>query len=165
VVIQLAFIFKCLCDMVILDDFKTALDRMRAYWLRRMDSLSIPSMSSSTHHDHHHPHDRNPSYPLHSHDVRRPSDFIDLESAPGGGGGGGVGWLPPSTTRPEAKRNRPGPAQAPKEEVPSEPRHLEHAPDEGDGSSSESAPAELPGYPFPKAMYLEEIRGVPSPRR
>ena len=25
--------------MVILDDFKTALDRMRAYWLRRMDSL------------------------------------------------------------------------------------------------------------------------------
>ncbi|EED14769.1 conserved hypothetical protein [Talaromyces stipitatus ATCC 10500] len=34
---KLSFIFKCLCDTVILDDFKTALDRMHNYWLRRMD--------------------------------------------------------------------------------------------------------------------------------
>ncbi|KAL3476947.1 hypothetical protein BJX99DRAFT_132721 [Aspergillus californicus] len=32
---KLSFIFKCLCDTVILDDFKTALDGMRAYWFRR----------------------------------------------------------------------------------------------------------------------------------
>ncbi|KAL2861543.1 hypothetical protein BJX68DRAFT_222802 [Aspergillus pseudodeflectus] len=32
---KLSFIFKCLCDTVILDDFKTALDRLRAYWFRK----------------------------------------------------------------------------------------------------------------------------------
>ncbi|KAJ5089889.1 hypothetical protein N7532_008573 [Penicillium argentinense] len=32
---QLSFILKCLCDTVILDDFKTALDRLRAHWLRK----------------------------------------------------------------------------------------------------------------------------------
>ncbi|KAJ5661933.1 uncharacterized protein N7477_009549 [Penicillium maclennaniae] len=32
---KLSFIFKCLCDTVILDDFKTALDHMRNYWLRK----------------------------------------------------------------------------------------------------------------------------------
>ncbi|EEH36502.2 hypothetical protein PAAG_06920 [Paracoccidioides lutzii Pb01] len=30
---QLSFVFKCLCDIVILDDFKTALDRLRDYLL------------------------------------------------------------------------------------------------------------------------------------
>ncbi|KAL2816021.1 hypothetical protein BDW59DRAFT_166561 [Aspergillus cavernicola] len=30
---KLCFIFKCLCDTIILDDFKTALDRMRTRWL------------------------------------------------------------------------------------------------------------------------------------
>lgn len=35
---QLSFIFKCLSDIVILDDFKTALDRIRKYWMRRIDS-------------------------------------------------------------------------------------------------------------------------------
>ncbi|KAF7719830.1 Uncharacterized protein PECH_007784 [Penicillium ucsense] len=35
---KLSFIFKCLCDTVILDDFKTALDRLRAYWLRKQAS-------------------------------------------------------------------------------------------------------------------------------
>ena len=34
----LSFIFKCLCDTVILDDFKTALDHMRNYWLRKQAS-------------------------------------------------------------------------------------------------------------------------------
>ncbi|KAL2005585.1 hypothetical protein VTN00DRAFT_10078 [Thermoascus crustaceus] len=32
---KLSFIFKCLCDSVILDDFKTALDRLRQYWLEK----------------------------------------------------------------------------------------------------------------------------------
>ncbi|RAO69999.1 uncharacterized protein BHQ10_006011 [Talaromyces amestolkiae] len=35
---KLSFIFKCLSDIVILDDFKTALDRIRKYWMRRIDS-------------------------------------------------------------------------------------------------------------------------------
>lgn len=35
---QLSFIFKCLSDIVILDDFKTALDRIRKHWMRRLDS-------------------------------------------------------------------------------------------------------------------------------
>jgi len=41
---KLSFIFKCLCDTVILDDFKTALDRMRNYWLQKqvgVDSVSL----------------------------------------------------------------------------------------------------------------------------
>jgi hypothetical protein len=33
---KLSFIFKCLTDTVILDDFKTALDRMKDYRLRRL---------------------------------------------------------------------------------------------------------------------------------
>ncbi|KAI1909717.1 hypothetical protein LOZ39_004989 [Ophidiomyces ophidiicola] len=32
---QLSFVFKCLCDAVVLDDFKTALDRLRDYWLEK----------------------------------------------------------------------------------------------------------------------------------
>ncbi|GES63744.1 hypothetical protein ATEIFO6365_0007043100 [Aspergillus terreus] len=32
---KLSFIFKCLCDTVILDDFKTALDALRLYWFKR----------------------------------------------------------------------------------------------------------------------------------
>ncbi|KAL5339477.1 hypothetical protein BJX70DRAFT_153975 [Aspergillus crustosus] len=32
---KLSFIFKCMCDTVILDDFKTALDRMRSYWFKK----------------------------------------------------------------------------------------------------------------------------------
>jgi hypothetical protein len=35
---KLAFVFKCLTDMVVLDDFKTALDRLRAFKLSRMGS-------------------------------------------------------------------------------------------------------------------------------
>ncbi|KAJ5669531.1 hypothetical protein N7462_010601 [Penicillium macrosclerotiorum] len=51
---KLSFIFKCLCDTVILDDFKTALDRMRAYWLRKQASGEIlmtspPSVRSPRH--------------------------------------------------------------------------------------------------------------------
>ncbi|KAJ5221166.1 uncharacterized protein N7469_010053 [Penicillium citrinum] len=38
---KLSFIFKCLCDTVILDDFKTALDRLRTYWLRKQTTGEI----------------------------------------------------------------------------------------------------------------------------
>ena len=36
---KLAFIFKCLTDTIILDDFKTALDKLKEYRLKRMNSL------------------------------------------------------------------------------------------------------------------------------
>ncbi|KAJ5820645.1 hypothetical protein N7474_006236, partial [Penicillium riverlandense] len=32
---RLSFIFKCLCDIIILDDFKAALDRIRSNWLQK----------------------------------------------------------------------------------------------------------------------------------
>ncbi|KAJ5225918.1 hypothetical protein N7468_007143 [Penicillium chermesinum] len=38
---KLSFIFKCLCDTVILDDFKTALDRLRNHWLRKQNNIEI----------------------------------------------------------------------------------------------------------------------------
>lgn len=37
---KLSFVFKCLTDSVILDDFKTALDRLRAFKMRRLGSSS-----------------------------------------------------------------------------------------------------------------------------
>ncbi|KAJ5923186.1 hypothetical protein N7454_008431 [Penicillium verhagenii] len=45
---KLSFILKCLCDTVILDDFKTALDRMRSYWLRKQatDEIFLESRRS-----------------------------------------------------------------------------------------------------------------------
>ncbi|KAL1969804.1 hypothetical protein VTN77DRAFT_7313 [Rasamsonia byssochlamydoides] len=39
-------IIKCLCDIVILDDFKTALDRMRSYWLQRCLTGTDSTLSS-----------------------------------------------------------------------------------------------------------------------
>ncbi|OKL57366.1 hypothetical protein UA08_07434 [Talaromyces atroroseus] len=49
---KLSFIFKCLCDIVILDDFKTALDRIRAYWMSRIDSTAAgPGGSQDTSRD------------------------------------------------------------------------------------------------------------------
>lgn len=36
---KLAFVFKCLTDTIILDDFKTALDRLKAYKMERMGSV------------------------------------------------------------------------------------------------------------------------------
>ncbi|KAF1979098.1 hypothetical protein BU23DRAFT_563337 [Bimuria novae-zelandiae CBS 107.79] len=38
---KLAFVFKCLTDSVILDDFKMALDRLRAFKISRLGSYSI----------------------------------------------------------------------------------------------------------------------------
>ncbi|KIW02365.1 uncharacterized protein PV09_06187 [Verruconis gallopava] len=40
---KLAFVFKCLTDTIILDDFKTALDRLKDYKLRHMNSHTISS--------------------------------------------------------------------------------------------------------------------------
>lgn len=36
---KLAFVFKCLTDTIVLDDFKTALDRLKDYRLERMGSV------------------------------------------------------------------------------------------------------------------------------
>lgn len=36
---KLAFVFKCLTDTIVLDDFKTALDRLKQYKLERMGSI------------------------------------------------------------------------------------------------------------------------------
>lgn len=38
---KLAFVFKCLTDSVILDDFKMALDRLRAFKISRLGSYSV----------------------------------------------------------------------------------------------------------------------------
>ena len=38
---KLSFVFKCLTDSVILDDFKTALDRLRAFKISRMGSFAV----------------------------------------------------------------------------------------------------------------------------
>ncbi|KAK4870825.1 hypothetical protein LT330_000062 [Penicillium expansum] len=51
---KLSFIFKCLCDTVILDDFKTALDHLRIHWMRKKNGelfvtpLTTPSSSPRT---------------------------------------------------------------------------------------------------------------------
>ena len=38
---KLSFVFKCLTDSVILDDFKTALDRLRAFKISRIGSFAV----------------------------------------------------------------------------------------------------------------------------
>lgn len=38
---KLAFVFKCLTDSIILDDFKTALDRLMSYKLRKEQAESV----------------------------------------------------------------------------------------------------------------------------
>lgn len=46
---QLSFIFKCLCDTVILDDFKTALDHLRVHWMRKKDGqLFVTPLTAPT---------------------------------------------------------------------------------------------------------------------
>ena len=39
--VKLSYVFKCLTDCVILDDFKTALDRLRAYKIGRLNSIGL----------------------------------------------------------------------------------------------------------------------------
>lgn len=38
---KLSFVFKCLTDSVVLDDFKTALDRLRAFKISRLGSFAV----------------------------------------------------------------------------------------------------------------------------
>lgn len=40
---KLSFVFKCLTDCVVLDDFKTALDRLRAFKISRLGSFALDS--------------------------------------------------------------------------------------------------------------------------
>jgi hypothetical protein len=41
---KLSFVFKCLCDTIILDDFKTALDRIRSHRFQRPISTDTDSL-------------------------------------------------------------------------------------------------------------------------
>ena len=51
---KLSFVFKCLTDSVVLDDFKTALDRLRAFKISRMGSFTADNddRRSKAHQDH-----------------------------------------------------------------------------------------------------------------
>ncbi|CEJ59671.1 hypothetical protein PMG11_08285 [Penicillium brasilianum] len=46
---KLCFMFKCLCDTVILDDFKTALDRLSARWLARQGIEGFHTLDFRSH--------------------------------------------------------------------------------------------------------------------
>jgi hypothetical protein len=48
---KLAFVFKCLTDSVVLDDFKTALDRLRAFKISRLGSFSQDTSDRRTRND------------------------------------------------------------------------------------------------------------------
>lgn len=50
---KLSFVFKCLTDSVVLDDFKTALDRLRAFKLSRLGSFAMDAgdLRNRKHHD------------------------------------------------------------------------------------------------------------------
>ncbi|KKY17414.1 hypothetical protein UCRPC4_g05556 [Phaeomoniella chlamydospora] len=57
---KLSFVFKCLTDSVILDDFKTALDRLRAFKISRIGSFAVEGSAAERSwrnglSDHHHP--------------------------------------------------------------------------------------------------------------
>ncbi|PCG91069.1 Hypothetical protein PENO1_095780 [Penicillium occitanis (nom. inval.)] len=92
---KLSFIFKCLCDTVILDDFKTALDRMHVYWLRRMDpNLDLTPSSEYTF---------SSNNPLSYRDGRRKSSLRDIEE----GGTLGLSIINPVATQPSLKSPNP----------------------------------------------------------
>lgn len=44
---KLAFVFKCLTDTIILDDFKTALDKMKKYKLSRLNGVATSGGSDA----------------------------------------------------------------------------------------------------------------------
>ncbi|ORY15470.1 hypothetical protein BCR34DRAFT_622885 [Clohesyomyces aquaticus] len=48
---KLSFVFKCLTDSVVLDDFKTALDRLRAFKISRLGSFSQDNSDRRSHND------------------------------------------------------------------------------------------------------------------
>lgn len=58
---KLAFVFKCLTDTIVLDDFKTALDRLKEYRLQQMGSLVSDGVRGEFDSD-----------PGHAHEVRSP---------------------------------------------------------------------------------------------
>lgn len=75
---KLSFVFKCLTDAVILDDFKTALDRLKRYRMRRMNtsgSLTLEPPTSTT--------DRmgSDAYPLPLHRFDTLQSYPDCEAA------------------------------------------------------------------------------------
>ncbi len=76
---KLSFVFKCLTDSVVLDDFKTALDRLRAFKISRLGSFAIDAsdVRNREHHD----------------DVRDANNWEDPPS--NGGGPLPVRGLPP----------------------------------------------------------------------
>lgn len=45
---KLSFVFKCLTDTVVLDDFKTALDRLRAFKISRLGSFAVDGTDGRT---------------------------------------------------------------------------------------------------------------------
>jgi hypothetical protein len=45
---KLSFVFKCLTDSVVLDDFKTALDRLRAFKMSRLGSFAMDAADART---------------------------------------------------------------------------------------------------------------------
>lgn len=45
---KLAFVFKCFTDTIILDDFKTALDKLKQYKLRRLGSNGLDTSNFDT---------------------------------------------------------------------------------------------------------------------
>lgn len=49
---KLSFVFKCLTDSVVLDDFKTALDRLRAFKISRLGSFAMDTNDTRVK-DHH----------------------------------------------------------------------------------------------------------------
>ena len=44
---KLSFVFKCLTDSVVLDDFKTALDRLRAFKITRLGSFAVENVETA----------------------------------------------------------------------------------------------------------------------
>jgi hypothetical protein len=69
---KLSFVFKCLTDTVVLDDFKTALDRLRAFKQSKLGSFAID------------PHDaRSRKHEMH---LRNANDWVEPPAEQRGGG-------------------------------------------------------------------------------
>ena len=79
---KLSFVFKCLTDSVVLDDFKTALDRLRAFKISRLGSFAVDAGDARTkeHHE----------------DVQHANSWHD--PPPRGEGAARVGELPPMSS-------------------------------------------------------------------
>jgi hypothetical protein len=69
---KLAFVFKCFTDTIILDDFKTALDKLKQYRMDRLGSTNGAS-DAGTNVGHHHA--RSPTSATAAGGARRPTVF------------------------------------------------------------------------------------------